>query len=50
MQVVEERQGFKIGCIEEIAYKKGFINKQELQNLASGLIKSGYGKYLLELE
>ena len=50
VQVVEERQGFKIGCIEEIAYKKGFINKQELQNLASGLIKSGYGKYLLELE
>lgn len=50
IQVVEERQGFKIGCIEEIAYRKGYINKEQLQNLASDLLKSGYGKYLMELE
>jgi len=50
VQVVEERQGFKIGCIEEIAYRKGYITKEQLQNLAKDLIKSGYGKYLMELE
>lgn len=50
VQVIEERQGFKIGCIEEVAYKKGFINKKHLQELASGLLKSGYGKYLMDLE
>jgi glucose-1-phosphate thymidylyltransferase len=50
VQVIEERQGLKIGCIEEIAYKKGFINKSQLHALASDLIKSGYGKYLMELE
>ncbi len=50
VQVIEERQSFKIGCIEEIAYRKGFINKKQLQKLASGLLKSGYGKYLMELE
>ena len=49
VQVVEERQGLKIGCIEEIAFKKGFISKQELRNLAEPLEKSGYGTYLLEL-
>ncbi len=49
VQVVEERQGFKIGCIEEIAYRKGFINKKQLHNLAEGLLKSGYGKYLMEI-
>lgn len=49
VQVVEERQGLKIGCIEEIAYKQGFITSQELENLAKPLLKSGYGKYLLGL-
>ena len=50
IQIVEERQGFKIGCIEEVAYRKGFIDKSQLQKLASELLKSGYGKYLVELE
>ena len=50
VQVVEERQDFKIGCIEEIAYEKGFINKEQLHKLASDLIKSGYGSYLMELK
>ena len=49
VQVVEERQGLKIGCIEEIAYKKGFISKDELKAIAAPLEKSGYGTYLLEL-
>lgn len=49
VQVIEERQGLKIGCIEEIAFKKGFINKQQLENLAQPLLKSGYGEYLLNL-
>jgi glucose-1-phosphate thymidylyltransferase len=49
VQVVEERQGLKIGCIEEIAYKKGFISKDELKAIAGPLEKSGYGTYLLEL-
>lgn len=50
VQVIEERQGYKIGCIEEIAYRKGYITKKQLQKLASNLLKSGYGKYLMELE
>lgn len=49
VQVVEERQGLKVGCIEEIAYKKGFINKQQLLQLAQPFVKSGYGSYLIEL-
>lgn len=49
IQVVEERQGFKIGCIEEIAYKKGFIGKGQLKKLANNYLKSGYGQYLLSL-
>lgn len=49
VQVIEERQGLKIGAIEEAAYKKGFISKQELHQLAKPLVKSGYGKYLLQL-
>ncbi|MFD2563548.1 glucose-1-phosphate thymidylyltransferase RfbA [Aquimarina rubra] len=49
VQVIEERQGLKIGAIEEIAYNKGFISKTELETLAKPLIKSGYGKYLLQL-
>lgn len=50
VQVIEERQGLKIGAIEEIAYKKGFISKNELEELAKPLIKSGYGKHLLQLD
>jgi len=49
VQVIEERQGLKIGCIEEIAYRNGYISKEQLQKLALPLIKSGYGKYLLNL-
>lgn len=46
VRVIEKRQGLKIGCIEEIAYRMGFIDKQQLSVLAKGLEKSGYGKYL----
>lgn len=49
VQVIEERQGLKIGCIEEIAYKKGFISKEQLNEIAKPLLKSGYGKYLMNL-
>ena len=49
VQVIEERQGLKIGCIEEVAYSNGFISKDELKNVAEPLIKSGYGSYLLNL-
>lgn len=49
VHVIEERQGLKIGCIEEIAYKKGFINDDQLKVLAQDLVKSGYGNYLLNL-
>ncbi len=49
VQVIEQRQGLKVGCIEEIAYRKGFIDKEGLNKLAEPLIKSGYGKYLMEI-
>jgi glucose-1-phosphate thymidylyltransferase len=49
VQVIEERQGLKVGCIEEVAWKKGFINNQQLKELANPLMKSGYGTYLLDL-
>jgi len=49
VQVIEERQGLKIGCIEEIAFHQGFIDEKQLEKLAQPLIKSGYGKYLLSL-
>jgi glucose-1-phosphate thymidylyltransferase len=49
VQVIEERQGLKIGCIEEIAYRLGFIDKEQLQKLAAPLVKSGYGTYLLNI-
>ncbi|MFA7381465.1 MAG: glucose-1-phosphate thymidylyltransferase RfbA [Bacteroidia bacterium] len=49
VQVIEERQGLKIGCIEEIAYKNGWINKTELTQQAEKLMKSGYGTYLIKL-
>jgi glucose-1-phosphate thymidylyltransferase len=46
VQVIEERQGLKIGCIEEIAFRKGFISKEKLLEIAKPLEKSGYGQYL----
>ena len=49
IQIIEERQGIKIGAIEEIAYKMNFINKEQLKKLAEPLLKSGYGNYLLNL-
>ena len=49
VQVVEERQGRKIGCIEEAAFKMGYINKAQLLAIAEPLIKSGYGEYLVKL-
>lgn len=49
VQVIEDRQGRKIGCIEEAAYKMGFIDGDQLQKLAEPLLKSGYGKYLMSL-
>jgi glucose-1-phosphate thymidylyltransferase len=50
VQVIEERQGLKIGCIEETAYKMNFINKEQLHQLAKPLLKSGYGKYLQQIK
>lgn len=49
VQVIEERQGVKIGCIEEVAYLNGFISKRQLFKIAQPLLKSGYGKYLLQV-
>jgi len=49
VQVIEERQGLKIGAIEEAAYKMGFIDAEQLKNLATPLLKSGYGVHLLSL-
>jgi len=49
VEVIENRQGLKIGCIEEIAFKKDFINASQLESLAQPLLKSGYGQYLLNL-
>jgi glucose-1-phosphate thymidylyltransferase len=50
VQVIEERQGQKIGCIEEVAYKMGFISKNQLLDLAKPLLKSGYGEYLQQIQ
>lgn len=50
VQVIEERQGLKVGCIEEYAYRAGFINLQELRNIAKPLMKSGYGEYLMKID
>ncbi len=49
VEVIENRQGLKIGCIEEIAFRKGFIDKKQLKEIAKTLTKSGYGDYLLRL-
>jgi glucose-1-phosphate thymidylyltransferase len=50
VRVIEKRQSTKIGCIEEVAYRMGFISKEELLEQAQGLIKSGYGQYLSNLK
>ncbi len=49
VQVIEERQGLRIGCIEEVAYRMNYINKEQLKKLAVPLMKSGYGNYLMKL-
>ncbi len=49
IQVIEQRQGLKIGCIEEIAFRNGFISKEHLLKLSEPLKKSGYGEYLLKI-
>lgn len=49
VEVIEERQGLKIGCLEEIAFQMGYIDKNQLKKLAEPLLKSGYGDYLLKL-
>jgi glucose-1-phosphate thymidylyltransferase len=49
IQVIEERQGLKVGCIEEVAYQMGFINDEQLRALGEKYLKSGYGEYLLKL-
>ena len=49
VRVIEERQGLKVGCIEEVAYRMGFIDKAKLEQLAKPLVKSGYGEYLLNM-
>jgi glucose-1-phosphate thymidylyltransferase len=49
VRVIEERQGIKVGCPEEIAWRNGWISDKELETAAQSLIKSGYGSYLLKL-
>lgn len=49
VQVIEERQGLKIGCIEEVAFRMGYIDEGQLKEIAAPLVKSGYGQYLMKL-
>ena len=49
VEVIEDRQGLKVGCIEEIAYEMGYIDAHQLNEIAQPLVKSGYGQYLLNL-
>ncbi|MGD8883943.1 MAG: glucose-1-phosphate thymidylyltransferase RfbA [Desulfobacterales bacterium] len=49
VQAIQERQGFKIACIEEIAYRQGYITRDQLQNLAADLAQNDYGQYLMEI-
>lgn len=49
VHVIEKRQGFRIGCIEEVAFRTGFIDKKQLKSLAKPLLKSGYGAYLMNI-
>jgi glucose-1-phosphate thymidylyltransferase len=49
VRIIEKRQGLKVGCIEEVAYRMGYISKEELQDQAQPLLKSGYGQYLMKV-
>jgi len=49
VEVIENRQGLKIGCIEEVAYRMNYINRTQLEKIAQPLVKSGYGQYLLNM-
>jgi glucose-1-phosphate thymidylyltransferase len=49
VHVVEKRQGLKIGCIEEVAWRQGWIDSGQLRTIAEPLLKSGYGDYLIDL-
>lgn len=49
IEVIEKRQGLKVACLEEIAYKKGWISSEQLKTLATPMLKNGYGKYLLDI-
>jgi glucose-1-phosphate thymidylyltransferase len=49
VRVIEQRQGYKIGCIEEIAWRNGWITDHQLKSIAKPLVKSGYGSYLMDL-
>lgn len=49
IETIEKRQGLKVGCVEEVAYRKGLISKRQLENLAEPLLKSGYGEYLMQI-
>jgi glucose-1-phosphate thymidylyltransferase len=49
IRIVEERQGLKVSCVEEIAYRMGFIDAVQLEKLAKPLMKNGYGRYLMDL-
>ena len=49
IEVIEKRQGLKVACLEDIAYKQGWINKEQLLKLAQPMIKNGYGQYLIHL-
>jgi glucose-1-phosphate thymidylyltransferase len=49
IETIEKRQGLKVGCVEEVAYRKGYISKRQLEQLADPLLKSGYGEYLMQI-
>ncbi len=49
IEIIEKRQGLKIGCVEEVAFRRGFITKEQLKILVRPVMKSGYGEYLLKI-
>ncbi len=49
IQAIQDRQGLKVACLEEIAYRKGYIDREQLQRIAQPMSKNSYGQYLLEL-